>query len=196
MLQGYVGVFLDSSNYQGNPKPSFLGVISYNPYIGVWKPSFFHGFLGSRWGMFNRGCIDTSTQMVVVSCFFHCNVSFRGSIEECFCFPSESFETSKEDDVYPLSASLPFFKMCVFFECSKTILLARRKEIRNCRMDYILFYSDLQGPDGVDWWWTTTHSFGDSKKQLFKIIFGFFLQTNQHFMEYRYQVLKIVPKET
>ena len=38
------------SRYHGNSRsqPSFLGVISYNPYIGGLKPSFFHGLLGSK----------------------------------------------------------------------------------------------------------------------------------------------------
>ena len=33
--------------HHGNPQPSFLGVISYNPYIGGLKPSFFM-VLGSK----------------------------------------------------------------------------------------------------------------------------------------------------
>ena len=61
---------------------------------------------------------------------------FEGVLKGVFVFLRKASKTSKEDDVYPLFPSLPFIKMCVFFECSKTILLARRKEIRNCRMDY------------------------------------------------------------
>ena len=39
-------VSLDSTLH-GNPQPSFLGVITYNPYIGGLKPSFFM-VLGSK----------------------------------------------------------------------------------------------------------------------------------------------------
>ena len=48
------GVFTyASTSYHGNPQPSFLVVMSYDPYFEGLKPSFFHGFLGSKGRLFN-----------------------------------------------------------------------------------------------------------------------------------------------
>ena len=62
----------------GTQKPSFLGVVSYNPYIGSLKPSLFHGLGVQGWVlvvirgvMHNRPVFKIAENIkMVVTCFF------------------------------------------------------------------------------------------------------------------------------
>ena len=61
----------------GNPQPSFLGVITYNPYIGGLKPSFFMVLGSNGWNTPGGDPKDFKVLCFVCSCFTFCHSKCR-----------------------------------------------------------------------------------------------------------------------